>query len=293
MKMDFVQRRCVRALICSILMTILVFAGVVYTLIMAPTVDCPNNGYRALRMFTTISNILAGFSCALCIPFEIEGLRYHDYHLPRWVVYTLYMGSTGVVITFVIVLCVLTPGTNFRYTFMTGSAPLLHLVCPLLAALLFIFINNDHHISKKMIGVSLLPLFIYSIVYLVMVVMIGEEKGGWNDFYCFNTYVPWYFTLPGVYGFAFLSSNIIRILHNKMHAQAKEKTKDYYLHSDEYDHENIDCVIKYLALKNRKTDISGDLIVPRRIIYMLKERYEDDRTIDELLKLYLSYFFKD
>ena len=42
-----------------------------------------SRGAAALKYFTVLSNILMGASMALVFPYTLDGLRKHNFHLPR------------------------------------------------------------------------------------------------------------------------------------------------------------------------------------------------------------------
>ena len=58
-------------------------------------------GIGTLKMFTTISNSIAAFAAAMCLPFQIDGLRRDRYRLPSWIVIVMYAGTVGVFLTFI------------------------------------------------------------------------------------------------------------------------------------------------------------------------------------------------
>ena len=60
------------------------------------------------------------------------------------------------------------------------------LICPLLAIVTLVFTDSTEKIRKEHVWLSILPTFLYGIVYLYKVVYIGAENGGWHDFYGFN-----------------------------------------------------------------------------------------------------------
>ena len=135
-------------------------------------------------MFTVNSNILEAIAMGLVIPYAVDGLKKRYFHLPVWLVRFLLAGTVSVTLTFVISLLVLSPVKGFVLIF-TGSRFFLHGLGPICAFTAFSFFITDHHITYKECLVSLLPVFIYGSVYYTLVVLIGHENGGWNDFYGF------------------------------------------------------------------------------------------------------------
>lgn len=69
----------------------------------------------------------------------------------------------------------------------------------------------------------IIPFFIYSLVYVVMVVVIGEEHGGWEDLYMLNTVVPFYISLPAIWLFSYVTASLIRILTNGLSKRRRNR----------------------------------------------------------------------
>ena len=155
------------ALISAVTVAVCVCVGVVMNLTTLYDVDFDNMGIRTFCMFTVNSNIFEGIAMLMALPYT----------------------TTAVALTFLVSLFILSPVKGFRLIF-SGSRFFLHGVCPILAILTFTIFICDHFITVKEIIWALIPVFLYAVVYFVMVVVIGEERGGWNDFYGFATRVP-------------------------------------------------------------------------------------------------------
>ena len=175
--------RCILAIVVCSLLCVLVFFAVTNQLLSNPNELVEEVGWKTYHMFTILSNILMAVSAAMCIPFAVDGLRFRNYHLPRWYVNLMFMGTTGVAITFVIALTVLSPATGFYRMMIHSNNLFFHTICPILSIGLFFFINSDHRIRWKSSIIAIIPVVLYSFVYLVMVFIIGEESGGWRDHY--------------------------------------------------------------------------------------------------------------
>jgi len=101
--------RCILAVIVCSLLCIFVILAVSEQLLIAPDALVSEVGYKSYRMFTVLSNMLMAITAAMCIPYAVDGIRYHNYHLPRWIVTLMYMGTNGVALTFLIAVTVLAP----------------------------------------------------------------------------------------------------------------------------------------------------------------------------------------
>ena len=177
-------------------------------------------GLRTFCMFTVNSNILAAAAMAMVIPYTMDGLRTHNYYLPRWIVDVAYAAVTAVALTFLVSLFILSPVKGFVLIF-TGSRFFLHGVCPLLAMAAFCFFMTQKELKFKDTLFAMIPVLIYAVVYFVMVVVLGEEKGGWNDFYGFATRVSWKITAAAIMPLTFLIATGIRALHNRSYDRRK------------------------------------------------------------------------
>ena len=92
--MKITQRQCLLALLSSVIVVICVFIGITMNLTTLYDENFDHMGIRTFCMFTVNSNILAAVSVAMIIPYTIDGLRKHNYHIPRWVTILTYAGVT-------------------------------------------------------------------------------------------------------------------------------------------------------------------------------------------------------
>lgn len=171
------RKQCLMALISAAVVTICVCIGATMNLVTLYDENFDHMGIRTFCMFTVNSNILAALSMILCLPYTIDGLRTGNYHLPNWIVDLIYTAVTAVALTFLISLCVLAPVKGFRLIF-TGSRFFLHGVCPILAMVAFCCFLCDHIVRIRESFFALIPVFLYAVVYVVMVVGVGEARGG-------------------------------------------------------------------------------------------------------------------
>ena len=189
--MKITRRECLLALFSALTVVVCVCIGVTMNLTTLADENFDHMGLRTFCMFTVNSNILAAGAMAMVIPYTMDGLRTHNYHLPRWIVDVVYAGVTAVALTFLVSLFILAPVKGFLLIF-SGSRFFLHGVCPVLAVIAFCFFMSQKRMGFWDSLFALIPVIIYAAVYFVMVVVIGEENGGWNDFYGFATFIPWW-----------------------------------------------------------------------------------------------------
>ncbi len=286
------RMRCIAGLVVSIIMVSLVFVALTLNLINYYNESSPEAGAGTMRMFTTLSNILVAIASLLIIPYSIDGLRKNNYHLPRWIVDILYIGTFCVTLTFIVASTIISIAQGFIYSMLSKSNLFFHLINPLFAILLFTFVNTDHHISFKKSFIPLIPALVYGIVYVILAILIGEDNGGWRDVYEFNTFIPWPVTIILIAILSFGISNLIRYLHNLKHKHFKDAVRSYYLKSEDYNVPTIEDAIKILALKEKEDYSSGNVEIPTRIIELLKERFNSDKSTSELSKLFINDYFE-
>lgn len=142
--------------------------------------------HHCFVFFTVDSNILAALTSILMLVYQIRGKG-----IPQWALIAKFVGTTAVGVTFFTVVFFLGPMTSYGEMF-AGSGLYLHLIVPLLEMISFCLLERNRPLSFKESLWGLLPTFLYGTLYLVMVIVIGQENGGWNDFYGFNIGGFWY-----------------------------------------------------------------------------------------------------
>ncbi len=172
------------------------------------------SGFDSLMFFTTDSNLVAALSALVLIPLEIQILRGKRDKLPRFAVVLKYIGMTAVMLTFITVVTLLLPLYDIKFLLL-GTAFYMHLAGPMAALISFVFLETDSKIKFPETLLALLPSVLYGAVYLTEVVLIGEQNGGWMDFYTFNRGGYWFITMPVILGVTFLIAVLTRLAHNK------------------------------------------------------------------------------
>ena len=219
--------QCLFALIGASIVAVCVIIGVTMNLVTIYDENFDHMGIRTFCMFTVNSNILAGLSMMLCLPYTIDGLRTGNYHLPDWVVIMMHITVSAVALTFLVSLCILAPVKGF-YLIFSGSRFFLHGVCPVLSIVTFCCFINSHLVRFREAALGLVPVLLYGIVYVIMVVFIGEEHGGWNDFYGFVTRVPFWVSLPVILISATGIVLLLRLGHNACCLYRRKKDSELY-----------------------------------------------------------------
>ena len=255
------KKECILSLVSALIVVLCTCTGVVMNLTTLQDSNFDHMGIQTFCMFTVLSNILVAVGMSLVVPYTIDGLRKHYFHLPNWLIAFLLAGSTAVTLTFLVSLFILSPFKGFVLIF-TGSRFFLHGVCPILSLIAFSFFISDHYVSFPECMLSLIPVFIYAGVYYILAVLIGEERGGWNDFYGFATYMPVWIPAVLILPVTFGISCLLRFFHNHSFMRLREVKVE-----DEYSEDYLKSEIIYFARQNAKEDQPhSDIVIPRRFI---------------------------
>ena len=283
--------RCIAGLvICSVVIAI-TFVALILNTSDFYNEKSPEAGLGTLRMFTTLSNILAASTASLCIPFQIDGLRRNRYKLPKWIVVLMFVGTVGVFLTFFVAMTVISVAQGFTKAMFNKSNLFMHTICPIAITLLFVLGITDHKVKFKESLLALIPIYIYGIVYAVLVFAIKE----WRDHYKTNEFIPWYVSLLGLALVAFGVSQLIRYLHNLSNKYVTQSIEKYYLFSEDFKFDTLTDAIAHLAKEESKFMHKGDdIYIPVDTIQLISKRYEAstlplDIQYDIYLERYLEY----
>ena len=206
-----------RNTIISLVMNLMIAAATVGIVI---SYFCGNDGeyhippYFRFFLFTTDSNILCMSSALVLSVFEIRYLKTGK-EIPKAVMIFKHTGVAAAALTFAVVVLFLGPTMGYVSMLFVGTSVYMHLLGPLLGIISFCFIENVCRLEKKYLLFTVLPALIYGIVYLVMVIFIGENNGGWYDFYGFNIGGFWYLSSAALILLSLGISAVLRLIHNK------------------------------------------------------------------------------
>lgn len=175
-------------------------------------------GVGYFKAFTIDSNVLMGICALVMFIFSLIRIFNKKEEYPKWVETLYLVGATSLTLTFFTVLCFIAPerafeGDSFSIMY-SGDMFFFHLINPVLAIISCCFFGCTKEYNVKDKIVSLIPAFIYSIVYLVMVVFVGS----WDDFYNFTFGGRYYligFVMMVMYSVTYLFSFLLTKIHNK------------------------------------------------------------------------------
>ena len=157
------------------------------------------NGLRALRFFTVLSNLfcsVAALLVALTLPKVPYGI---------WV--TKYIATCAVTVTCITVLVFLGPAMGYK-TLLSGRDFYLHLAGPVLAVLTFCFLERQYTLTFAASAAGILPVLLYGFLYFYKVVIRKQ----WEDFYGYNKNGKWPVSMAAMFVGAFLVCMLIRFL---------------------------------------------------------------------------------
>ncbi len=186
------------------------------------------SGSECFRYFTNLSNIFAAVSSCVMLVFNFINIGKGTNLFPKWAMLLKFTSAAAVSVTFVTVVFFLAPlFMTFGFSYwdlFTGSCFYLHFTTPVLAAVSVMFFERCENFTKKNALLGLVPTVLYSIVYVIMVVIIGRENGGWPDFYGFTfggriQLVP--VSLVAMYALTLLISFALRKIQQKVNAGKK------------------------------------------------------------------------
>ena len=245
-------------------------------------------GVGTFKMFTTISNIIAAFSAAMCLPFQIDGLRRDRYKLPSWIVIVMYVGAVGVFLTFLVAITLISAYQGFVNAMLTNSKLFMHTINPLLITLLFVLVVPDTRIKFSFSFISIIPVTIYMVIYLIMVIILKV----WNDHYYADKYVPWPVSFLLIIAISFGICQLLRFLHNLTNKRVNKVIENYYKESPDFEFPRVKDAIASLAKMESKFYYKGDdICIPVDIIKMLSDRYGAERVpLDILYDIYLENY---
>ncbi len=169
---------------------------VIYSIVGFFTLDysdsnMPVAGVTCFRYFTNLSNMLCAIMCAIVIPFNIKTLISGKDEEPKWAAICKFLSTVAVSVTFLVVVFFLGPTQGYDLMF-AGPCLYLHCICPLLAIISYAVCELQNKLKFVETLYGIIPTIAYGIVYFIMVMILGQEKGGWEDFYGFATVIPWY-----------------------------------------------------------------------------------------------------
>lgn len=170
------------------------------------------SGVRTFKYFTNDSNILMALTSIGIIVCDILMLLKKREDIDQLALLLKQVGTVAATVTFLTVMFFLGPTQGYGIM-LAGKNLYLHLICPVLAILSYVFTEYTQYKKENMFIYSvygIVPTFLYGIVYLIMVVVVED---GWEDFYGFNQGGLWYVSVFAMLAATYLISLGLTFLH--------------------------------------------------------------------------------
>lgn len=229
--------------------------------------------FHLFHYFTINSGMLSSIGAAFMIPYAFEGIRKKRFVLPKWVTLFQLSGAICTTITMVFSIIFIAPTQGIVYAF-SGNHFWLHIVCPIGALILLFTVEVDRTVSVKDTLICMTPFFVYSLFYLFFAIILGEENGGWRDFYMLGKFLPPSMTFPIFYMFSFSIAFAMRHVYNRI----SESRRRQFMASWSEDISPIEVNIEVYGLGRFNGEIidPADIVIPIDIFVSLAEKYDMD-----------------
>ena len=173
-------------------------------------------GFRNLRYFTVLSNLLMAAASILNIVYTIIALKLNK-EIPSWVSKLKYAGASAVALTLLVVLLFLWPVFHVPGLY-SGANLFMHLIIPIMGGLSFV-LGGTETLKFKESFISVVPMLIYGAWYIGNNAINGI--GEWPDTNDWYGFLSWGWG-PGLIIFAVLIlmtwgvALIMRYIHNRI-----------------------------------------------------------------------------
>lgn len=177
----------------------------------------PKQKIGIFRFFTYQSNILSAAVSLVFLIYRVIMLvngRVNP-EIPEALIILRLISTAAVEVTLLTVIFFLAPSMGWVLMY-KADCLYMHTLGPVFALLSLILFDRDIYIGFPLMLTGMISVVLYSFLYLYKVVRLGEENGGWPDFYGFNRNGMWPVSIIAMYAAAFLISAGISALHNLM-----------------------------------------------------------------------------
>lgn len=194
----------------AIILNLFIIGATVYSIYdVASDVMAFGGGKFLFRYFTIDSNLLMSFVASAAIFFNISNIRFKKNTMPLWFTLIKFAATCAVTLTFLVVMLFLWRIYGLAML-LEGGNLFMHMITPLVALFLFVFIEKSYRFKLKYFLFGIIPTIIYGIVYIVCVLLVRC----WPDFYGFNQNGMWYVMLPIMLAGSTLIAFLVCLFHN-------------------------------------------------------------------------------
>jgi hypothetical protein len=147
----------------------------------------------------------------------------------------------------------------------------LHIFVPACTVVLFQCVETGFSLTRRDTLLAQIPYWTYMAVYFVEVIVIGEEKGGWRDFYMTQSVLPVWGALLLMLGIGFGVAAVLRVVHNRRAAQSRKRITGQWGASPD----KTQILIEVFGLGRYYGTVytSGELSVPLDLFTLLSDTY--------------------
>ena len=197
-----------------IVFSIFMFAGVKF---MADNTLLEASWLEMFKFYTVDSNIFMGVVSFIFIIFYIRFIHHKIKEIPRYVYFLKFMGTSGIMLTFIVTALFLVPQYGF-YAMYSNNNLFFHLIIPVISFISYVFFERyDNKYRYAFIG--LIPMFLYSIYYIsnILIHLEGNKNIYLYDFYGFlqGDISHIYIVIPCIYLFSYVISILLIFLNKK------------------------------------------------------------------------------
>ena len=274
---ELAERHSVIALIAGIMVL-----GCTLAAIIIWAEDYHNDSEPPLHYFTALSNLMSAIAASFMIPYAVEGIRKKHFVLPRYIVLFQFSGATCVSITMLTSLCIILPLQGAEAV--TGTNFWLHVVTPLFAVILFQCVETGMTVSKREAILCLIPFWVYIIIYYIMVVIVGEENGGWSDIYMTQAFWPAWVSIILFLILGFVMAFALRAIHNMRARQFWNRVSRDWL-EDTLPEEMLVEAMGLGRYVGKRMSSDVELTIPLNLFSKMSERF--GIPVDRLINAYI------
>ena len=244
------------------------------------------NGARPIDLFqyfTIDANAITAFASSMIIPYAIDGFCKKRFYCPKWALLFYYSGA--VCTTLIMFFAIFVISRVDMVNAFGGYNFYLHLICPIMILISFFLIESYYRLSIKDAVLTVIPIFIYAIVYIYEVVIVGESAGGWEDIYYFTKNAPFMVSFIAMMLIALLVAFILRALYNKLNDIRKQKLVEGLWDEGV---SPVEIKIEFFGLGRLfgKKEYKSYATLPLDIMYLISNKY--NIKIEELISAFVK-----
>lgn len=234
------------------------------------------------QYFTIDTNSITALASAMIIPYAIEGFRKKRFYCPKWALIFYYSGTMCT--TLIMIFAVFVISRVDIVNAFGGYNFYLHLICPTLILISFFLMESNYRFTIKDAALTVIPVFIYAIIYIYEVVIKGESAGGWEDIYYFTIYAHFMVSFVAMLTISFLLANILRFLYNKLNDIRMRKLVNGLWGNDV---SLIEIKIEFFGLGRYfgKKEYKSHVTLPLDIMTIVSDKYNIE--INELIRPFI------